>query len=182
MSSLTDEQIVARVLAGENYLYGVLMDRYTERLFRYARKFLNDQDSIEENVQDVFTKAYESLASFDQNRKFQPWIYRIAHNTFVNVLRAKSRSWIILEWDTLVSLPAGDDPEEAERDRKEMQEIIEGGLEQLSPKYREILTLYYLDEMSYKDISEVLHVPVNTVGVRIRRAKEALKKNIAYER
>lgn len=182
MSSLTDEQIVARVLAGESYLYGLLMDRYAKRLFRYARKFLNDSDAIEESVQDVFTKAYENLASFDQERKFQSWIYRIAHNTFVNILRRKSRSWINIEWDTLVSIPAGETYEESERDRVEMRESIESGLDKLSPKYREILTLYYLDELSYKDISDILHVPTGTVGIRLKRAKEALKKELHYER
>lgn len=179
---LTDEQIVKRVLAGERYLYGLIMDRYAPRLTRYGRKFLNDGDTIEDAVQDVFVKAYEHLSSFDVARKFQSWIYRIAHNTFVNELRAKDKSWVVLEWDTLVALPATDKTAEDERDTEEIKQAIETGLAQLPLKYREVLVLHYLEEMSYADISEVLRVPIGTVGIRLKRAKEALRKIINYER
>lgn len=174
----TDEVIIARIRAGETFLYGIIMDRYTEKLARYGRKFLADNTAIADAVQDIFTKAYEHLGSFDPERRFQPWIYRIAHNVYVNILRSKERTWLSLEWDTLMALPSRDTSAEDERERTDMRRAIEKGMTSLSPTYREVLTLHYLDDMPYKDIAEVLHVPLGTVSIRLKRAKEALKKEL----
>ncbi|OGG61317.1 hypothetical protein A3C87_03990 [Candidatus Kaiserbacteria bacterium RIFCSPHIGHO2_02_FULL_49_34] len=175
-SELTDEQLIERVHAGEASLYGIIMDRYAEKLIRYGRKFVADSTSIEDTVQDIFANAYCNINSFDTSRKFQSWIYRIAHNAFVNLLRQKKRAWLRVEWDTLVTLPSFDTYDEDERERKEMAKLIDAGLEGLSENYREILLLHYQHNFAYKDISEVLHIPMGTVAIRIKRAREALKK------
>src|SRR5437868_12064829 len=102
----TDESVAARVQAGNTEDFGVLVDRYQEKLLRYARKFLLDRDDAKDVVQDVFIKAYENIQSFDTSRRFSPWIYRIAHNEFVNALKKKkaSRTIFTFDVDTLVTL------------------------------------------------------------------------------
>ena len=112
----------------------------------------------------------------DASQRFSPWIYRIAHNAFVDDLKKKSRNPLsFVDFDTLVSHPAYDDPAEGEREQKEVQAMIQKGLEELAPKYREVLILHYLEDLPYKEIADVLHIPLGTVSVRIRRAKAALK-------
>src|SRR3954463_6498094 len=85
----TDEQVALAVQAGASNRFGELVERYEAKLLRYARKFLLDPDDAQDIVQDIFIKAYENLQSFDVSRRFSPWIYRIAHNEFVNALKKR---------------------------------------------------------------------------------------------
>ncbi len=158
-------------------MFGPLLERYEQKLLRYGRKFLRHKEDIEDIVQDIFVRAYQNIQSFDATQRFSPWIYRIAHNAFVNELRRKSRNPLVyVDFDTFLAHPAYDDPAPREREQQEIKAMIEKSLEGLDYKYREVLILYYLEDMPYKDIAEVLQVPQGTVGVRLRRAKEALRK------
>lgn len=177
MSPLTDEECAARVQRGDKEAFGLLVDRYEAKLLRYGRKFLPTRQDIEDVVQDVFVSAYRNIRSFDTAQRFSPWIYRIAHNAFVDGLKKNKRSPFILpDFDTFISYPIADGSVERERERKEMRVMIDKGLNQMSAKYREALILYYLEELSYKEIADVLEVPIGTVGARVKRGKDELKK------
>lgn len=174
-TSLTDEVLVERVKRGDAEAFGTLMERYEPKLMRYGRKFLADRDDITDLVQDAFVRAYQNIQSFDTALRFSPWMYRIAHNEFVSALRKRSRSPVtFVDFDALVSHPVYDDPAPREREQKEMRALIDAGLEKVGAKYREVLVLYYLEELSYREIADVLQVPVSTVGIRLKRGKEAL--------
>ncbi len=174
----TDEELAKMVQEGDKDKFGILMKRYSQKLFRYGKKFLANEDNIEDVVQDVFIKTYQNINSFDISQKFSPWIYRIAHNTYINAIKKQSSGPLYLfDFDTILSHTiVGEDLAVKEREQKEIKELVERGLSQMEPKYREILVLYYLEDFSYKEISEILQVPVGTVGVRIMRAKEVLKE------
>jgi RNA polymerase sigma-70 factor, ECF subfamily len=177
---LTDEELAQLVQKGDKEKFGVLMERYQAKLFRYGRKFLPSHDNIEDAVQDVFIKTYQNIQSFDSSQKFSPWIYRIAHNTYINTIKKNSLNPAYLfDFDTLVSHTVVEDPLVREREQQEMKQAIDKALLQIEPKYREILVLYYIEDLSYKEISEILHIPIGTVGVRIMRAKDLLK--VAYK-
>jgi RNA polymerase sigma-70 factor, ECF subfamily len=184
----TDEHLAMLVQKGDKEKFGVLMERYEAKLFRYARKFLSGHANIEDVVQDVFIKTYQSIQSFDTSQKFSPWIYRIAHNTFVNQLKRFSKSRLsFFDFDTFIPHAVYEDTAMTEQEQAEMKKMVDKGLEMLSPDYKEIVILYYLEELSYKEIADVLRIPVGTVGVRIRRAKESLRKayqklNIQFEK
>lgn len=170
----TDESIAAKVQAGKPELFGDLIDRYEGKLRRYGRRFLATDEDVEDIVQDVFIAAYENIQGFDTSARFSPWIYRIAHNAFVGELRKRSRSYPIFDFDTFIAGIPYDDPAQRERELRDIRAMLDTSLEKLSPKYREVLILYYEEELSYKEIADVLRVPVGTVGVRIKRAREAL--------
>ena len=172
----TDEELVAQAQGNNDAAFGVLIVRYQDKLLRYGRKFLADNDHIEDIVQDVFIKTYRNIRSFDAARKFSPWIYRIAHNEFVNALRKKHREpTISLDLDILTAHPSYHyDPAEDE-DRATAKKLIDQGLEKVPPLYKEILILFYIEELSYQEIADVLHIPLGTVSVRLRRGREALK-------
>lgn len=177
MNEITDEQLAKLVQDGDKEKFGILMERYEQKLFRYGRKFLASRYNVEDAVQEVFIKTYESIRSFDVSQRFSPWIYRIAHNTFVNALKKNIRNPLYLfDFDTLVSHPVYDDPASAEREQREMKAMIEKGLDKLPSHHREVIILYYLEELSYKEIADILRVPIGTVGVRLKRAKDALRK------
>ena len=175
----TDEELVALVQGNNQEALGVLMDRYQAKLLRYGRRFLSQDESIVDVVQDVFIKAYENIQSFDAARKFSPWIYRIAHNAFVNEIRRKSREPLMyLDLDAILAHPAYEFDPAADEERATTQILIEKGLDALAPAYKEVIILYYIEEQSYQEISDILQVPVGTVGVRLRRAREALKNYV----
>lgn len=175
--ALSDEEIAVQVQGGDKELFGVLMERYEQKLLRYGRKFLSSPDNIEDIVQDVFMSAYQNIKSFNSSRRFSPWIYRIAHNAYVNELKKNSHMPITLpDLDTLLSHTIYEDPAELEREQKDMKRMIEEGLEKIPLKYKEILLLRYYEDMDYKEMADVLGVPVGTVSVRLKRAREQLKK------
>lgn len=169
----TDEEIARLVQAGDFEMFGVLVKRYEDKMERYARKFLSQYQEIEDVVQGIFLKSYENIRSFDSKRKFSSWLYRIAHNELVNVLR-KQQKQRFLSFDLDVFLPYSK-AEEDFSDKEEIVKKLNSCLEQLGSKYGEPIILYYLEELSYKEIAEVLHIPVSTVGIRLKRGKKKLK-------
>jgi RNA polymerase sigma-70 factor (ECF subfamily) len=178
MSEKTDEMIASEVQEGDVSSFGVLMERYEEKLARYGRKFLADSDDIKDLVQEVFIKAYMNMQSFDTARKFSPWIYRIAHNEFVNAIKKKKSriTFSLSAFDTLLPHPAAKEDIESDAQRRELRGMLEKSLQSLDPKYREPLVLYYFEDLDYKEIGEILKMPVSTVGIRLQRGKGMLKK------
>lgn len=174
--TLTDEAIAIRVQRGDIDAFGELVDRFEKKLHRYGTKFIAREDDITDVVQDVFISAYRSIQGFDASLRFSPWIYRIAHNAFVNHLRKAEHGPIDFDFDAFLAHAVIDESAETERELKEIRAMLDTGLEKLTPKYREVLVLHYYEDLSYKDIADVLQIPMGTVGVRMRRAKEALKE------
>lgn len=183
-----DEEIVSVVKAGNIEIFGVLVRRYEEKLIRYARKFLFNYQDREEIVQEVFIKAYKNIQSFDTSKKFSSWLYRIAHNEFINAIKKKHKEPILFfDTDTIFPHPVSPDSPEKEVERKEIVGLLDKCLDKLDEKYREPLILYYLEEFDYKEIADILHVPTATVGIRLKRGKEKIKVmceklNYYYER
>ena len=176
MESESDEMVASAVQSGNTEAFGVLVDRYEAKITRYASKFLYSYDDRLDAVQEVFLKAYEHIQSFRVTEKFSSWLYRIAHNVFLNIIRKRGREKISFV-DLDVLFPAGI-PDEAESRTAFSEEYphMEKYLSKLEVKYREVLVLFYFEERSYEQIAEILQIPKATVGVRLRRAKIAMKK------
>lgn len=180
-----DEEIASAVQKGDFEAFGTLVERYEGKLMRYANKFLQSKEDKKDLIQEVFLKAYSNIQSFNLKLSFSSWIYRIAHNEFVNALKKKSfRNTIsvsLLDFDVLFPHLASNENPDTDISRKEIKEEMDSILGELDSKYREPLVLHYYEDMPYKDIADVLQVPVSTVGVRIQRGKAMLKKKINHE-
>ncbi|MCB9803042.1 RNA polymerase sigma factor [Candidatus Nomurabacteria bacterium] len=175
--NLSDELIVQLIQKGQQEPFSFLVERYEKKLKSYAYRFLNNQQDIEDLVQETFIKAFVNIQSFDLERKFSSWLYRIAHNTFVNHLKKKKNDLVLFfDADTLFPHPIAKERPDKDAELKELQQMLDYGLDQLDAKYKEPVILYYLQDLSYQDISDVMQIPVSTVGVRIKRAKENLAK------
>lgn len=177
LDQLKDEEVVSIVQSGNIEVFSFLVERYEKKMLHYARKFLFDYDNAEDIVQEVFLKAYINIKSFDTSRRFSPWLYRIAHNEFINVIRKKHKEPLSF-FDPDILFPHAISKENADKkiNEKELHQLLGKSLKKIEVKYREPLVLYYLEELTYKEISDVLHIPVSTVGIRIKRAKEKMKK------
>ncbi len=177
MNQITDEEIASQVQQGDTESFGTLAERYETKMIRYGRKFVSNSQDIEDIVQEIFIKAYENIQSFNTKMKFSPWLYRIAHNEFVNALRKKGRLPLSLfEFDILFPHLLAKETANFETNAREIKNMLDKCLDKLNPKYREPLVLYYFEDMSYQEIAEILHIPISTVGVRLSRGKNILKK------
>lgn len=173
---VSDEEVAGFAERGDTQAFGELVRRYETRLLRYARRFLLRADA-EDAVQEAFLKAYANIRSFDTRRRFSPWIYRIAHNEFVNVLKRRGVETVpVFDFDTLFPHLVSRDKPEDQAERAELRRLLDNSLQALNVKYRAPLVLYYFEELEYKDIADVLGVPIATVGVRLRRGRNALRK------
>jgi RNA polymerase sigma-70 factor (ECF subfamily) len=183
----TDEEIVKLVQAGDTESFSFLIERYETKIKRYGRKFISSAEDIEDIVQEIFIKTYSNIQSVDTDRKFSSWIYRIAHNEFINLLRKKEKKPLFFfDPDTLFPHPIANEQTDRDVIDDETKKNISNCLGKISSKYREPLVLYYLEEMDYKEISDVMHIPISTVGIRLKRGKELLKStcnqlNIQHE-
>ena len=176
ISQKKDEEIVKLVQSGKIEVFGTLINRYEDKIKRYARKFLSDNEDINDVLQDIFIKAYKNIQSFDIKRRSSPWLYRISHNELVNALKKKNTKTLPL-FDLDVFFPQyshKDNPEEL-IDQQALQKITDKCLDKLEFKYREPIILYYFENLNYKEIADVIQIPISTVGVRIKRAKNIMK-------
>ena len=181
----TDEEIAYLVQSGQVEFFNILIERYEEKIKRYSRKFLSSQEDINDVLQDVFIKAYKNIQSFDAKRKFSSWFYRIAHNELINNLKKKkNQSLPLFNLDAFFPQHFHQDNNlKKEINRWETEELIDKCLDKLDFKYREPVILYFFEGLNYKEIAEVMQIPISTVGVRIKRAKEIMKsvcKKLGY--
>ena len=178
MSTPSDETIAQRVQRGDTDSFGEIVTRYEEKLRRYGRRFLGNHDDIDDMLQEIFIKAYRNIQGFDAKRSFSPWIYRIAHNTFVNHIRSIQRErTALIDPDTIFAVLPGKSSPHQEALTKEELTRLDDGIASLPAKYREPIVLYYFEDKSYQEVADILHIPVATVGVRLSRAKQFLHQH-----
>lgn len=167
----TDEEVV-EIVRGQNIEYfAEIVKRYQNKLLRYANYLLHDEHDADDVVQSAFIKAYINLNSFNINKKFSSWIYRIVHNEAMNILFKNKKQVSIndeLEFDSGVDM-------EDDLIKKELVNMTRSCLDKIPSMYAEPLTLYYLEEKSYEDIGDILRLPMGTVATRINRAKKIMK-------
>ncbi len=175
LAKLTDEELVEVVRKSNPELYSEVVSRYQEKLWRYAMRLLGDQDAARDVVQEAFIKAYMNLNGFDTKLRLSPWLYRIVHNEVVSFCRREKKSVSLDDnFEIIEKMPSSSDTRE-EVERNEMARLMQSNLKKLPLPFREVVTLFYLEELSYQEISDVLHIPINTVGSRINRGKKMLR-------
>ena len=172
IQKLTDEEIVEKVRSNDSALYAAIIERYKSRLLRYAINLIHDEDGASHVVQDAFIKAYINLNGFNIKKKFSSWIYRIVHNEAMNALKKYQKEVPILDDFDIES----EEDTLKEFEQKETVAYVEKCLSSIPLIYSEPLSLYYLDEKSYEEISDILKIPMGTAAIRISRAKKLMKK------
>lgn len=169
---LSDEAVVEVIRKKDINLFSEIINRYQQKLLRYASYLLNDDQLGADATQEGFIKAYINLNSFDTKKKFSSWIYRIVHNEAMNLISKNKMTTTMnegIEYDSGIDI-------EDELIKKELVDRTHNCLNSMPILYKEPLTLFYLDEKSYEEISDILRIPANTVGTRISRAKLIMKK------
>jgi RNA polymerase sigma-70 factor (ECF subfamily) len=182
-AELVDNDLIKVIREVDPQRYAEIMERYQGKLFAYLYRLIGEREEAEDLLQDVFIKAYRNLGSYDTERKFSSWIYRIAHNEAVNHIKRKSlKKFISLEnvTSTKDKLDASSTEEDAQTSwiRKEISKEVDDAINRLPLKYKQVLVLRYYSDKSYEEISDILGKPINTVGTLIKRAKNKLSEEL----
>jgi RNA polymerase sigma-70 factor, ECF subfamily len=172
---------VAAALAGGQDAYYELVQRYQRPLYALIARMVRDMSLAEDLAQEVFVKAFRSLASYDPSRKFSSWLFKIAHNTAIDQLRRKSLDTEPLEGDgeddagplRTLHAPLSETPE-ALRHRSELQAAIESAIGGLRSEYREVVLLRFQEGLAYEEIVEITGLPLGTVKTFLHRARKQL--------
>ncbi len=178
----TDERLLADYLAGAPDAFDQLVRKHYQELHQFVQRFLNSAAAADDVVQDAFIQVHQSAANFDPARRLKPWLFTIAANKARDHLRARSR-----RQEVPLDAQVGSSDEEGgqkfadlladpglgtlgELELDEMRRIVREVVDRMPPNLREVLTLAYFHRFPYKDLAEILGIPLGTVKSRLHAA------------
>lgn len=173
---------------GDRRAFEELVDMYKDKIYHLGYRMLGHVNEAEDIVQETFLRVYTNLERYDETQKFSTWIYRIATNLCIDRLRKRKPNYSLdaempdsdgADWYSL--LPSNRETPEEEIVLTETQEQIRKAIDALPKKYKSVVVLRYLHDMSLQEIGEVLKMPVTTVKTRVHRGREYLRKKLEPE-
>lgn len=188
MTQQTDEQLVQLYRNGDRSVFDVLVQRYARSVYYFIYGYVRDVGQAEDSTQDTFVKIWKHLGRFDKEKKFKTWLFSIAKNTALDVLKKKKTiPFSLLDSDD-EEYQFGEsivDPEaflEDAFEKKENTQFIAVALAALSPPHRSVLFLHYMEGLTFREIAEVLSESIDTIKSRHRRALLLLQKTLLVPR
>jgi len=176
----SDNEIITRVLRGEQALYSDLVKRHQSFVFTIALRYTPNREDAEEIAQDVFVKAYRSLADFRGESKFTTWLYTIVTTTCITFLRRKKLDVHSLDNEKVFEV--ADSQNSSFRanqvEQKSKVQMINEAIKLLSVDDARIITLFYQGEQSLEEIGRIIGAEPNTVKVKLHRARQRLKEKM----
>ena len=177
--------LIKRCKRGDRDAFNELVTEYQTRVVNIAYGMLSDSDDALDAAQEVFIRVYRGIGEFQEKSSFTTWLYRITSNVCADALRKRQRSGKVVS----ISPGGGDDGSEAAMNLRdtaptpeesveitEQHKAVREAMKEIKDEYREVLTLFDVQGLSYKAISEILKVPEGTVKSRLNRARISLKK------
>ena len=174
----SDAEVVRMTLKDPNQ-YGLLVERYEAKLQRYITRLgVRVHDDQLDVLQEIFIKAYRNLNSFDTTLSFSSWIYRIAHNEAISFYRKKNvrpEGHLVGDGEEVLSFISSSlDTADVKFDKNINAEEVNKALALIDEKYRESLILRFFEHKEYDEISDILQIPIGSVGTLIHRGKKQL--------
>jgi RNA polymerase sigma factor (sigma-70 family) len=172
-----EAEIIKRVLKGDQSAFALLVERYQNYVFTLVLRFTENREDAEEIAQDVFVKAYRSLADFRGDAKFSTWLFTITRTTCLSFLRKKK-----LDTQSLDNERTGLQLENRESDfsanlveQKSRHAMLNKAIAMLSPDDAQVLNLFYKGDQTLEEIGKIMRIDPNTVKVKLHRARHRLK-------
>lgn len=173
MEVLSENDFVLRAKNGDKSAFEALILKYQKKIYFLCYRITNDHYSADDIAQETFVRAYFNLGSFKEGEPFYPWLRRIAVNLALNYMRDRKRKVPLSNYSSKVlNLSFTDD---ADPFPDLIEKKIEVSINSLPAKWKCVLVLRYHENLSYKEISETLKIPIGTVMSRLKRAREKLK-------
>jgi len=185
LSELSDEQLIRAYRQGQDAAFAVLVERYRQELFNYLARLISSPTGADDVFQDTFLQVHLSIDSFDTDRRFRPWLFTIATNKGRDYLRRNKRHGVVSlsaefgqdQRYAYVDLMAADVPiPVAEAQQAEARQLVRETVALLPDALREVLLLAYFHQFTYKQIAQMLSVPLGTVKSRLHTAVGSFAK------
>jgi RNA polymerase sigma factor (sigma-70 family) len=182
---------IDQVLAGKNSAFSYIVDRHKDRAYNLAFRICGNHEEAEEIAQDSFLKAYRSLKSFKRKSSFATWLYRIVYNTSISFVRVKKKGVLSLDdfpADVIDFMGSNTNEEDAEKEYR--CALVNFALQKISEEERGLISLYYYEEMSADEISDVTGISKSNIKVKLFRSRQKMleiiervekKKTVQYE-
>ena len=182
-SRAEDKRLIAAALSGDQEAYARLLRKYHDSISSLIYRMLNRQQDVEDLTQEAFIKAFNALDSFNDEFAFSTWLYKIATNNCIDYLRKRKLDTFSIDKplqgsDGEYQFEIPDHsylPDQGLIDRQQKMTIQEA-IDSLPDKYRKVIFMRHVEEKSYEDIADELHLPLGTVKAHIFRAREMLNK------
>lgn len=181
MKPTKDQDIIDEVLKGQTNAFSGLVDKYKDMVFTLAFRLMKDKRLSDEMSQTVFIKIYKKLNSFKGQSKFSSWIYRITYNTCLDELRKRGKNYKFVQINDFTEhevLTVESALDQMKKD--ELTETIKIGLEELPGEMAFLITLYYFEDNSIKEIAESLNIKENNAKVKLHRARLKLTEILKH--
>ncbi len=186
---MSDAELIQEILSGNLTLFRQLLERHQAQVFRTCIGFVHQKEDADDLTQEVFIQAYQSLASFKGDSEFSTWLYRVAVNRALNYMRERKKKSIFDRLDSFFTREvatqsifdgvAEDNPEQ-QFILNEEREIIAQALDKLPEKQRVAMVLSKYDDMSQREIANVLNTTEGAVEALLQRAKTTLRKELSH--
>jgi RNA polymerase sigma-70 factor, ECF subfamily len=190
---VTDEQLLVSYAGGDQKAFSVLIERYQHELFAFLARFVADATAADDLFQETFIQVHRNAKSFDPERKFRPWLFTIAANRARDHLRASGRH-VVQSFDNVAGqgrggggdgegatfvdlMDSGLAPPPVELQQSEDAALVQRVLGELPVHYREVLVMSYFHQFAYKEMADMLRIPLGTVKSRLHAALAAFAKS-----
>jgi RNA polymerase sigma-70 factor (ECF subfamily) len=183
-----DEELLIRFCKGQAEAFGVLVRRYERELYGYLRRYLGDANLAEDVFQNTFLQVYLKSSHYEPGRPFRPWLYTIATNQAIDALRRNGRHQVLSldqRWDeaaadelhSLIETLQSRGPGPMDQaEIQERREWVRASVDQLPDFLRQVLILAYYQGLKYREIADILDIPVGTVKSRLHAALVKLQE------
>lgn len=179
---LTDEQLLAAHLQGDRQAFSALVVRYQRDLYHFLLRFLGNSAAADDVFQEAFIQVFQSASTFEAGRTFRPWLFTIAANKARDYLRTKARKQAVSLQATIDNSKDGnqyldlmgtvEESPTAHLEQEELQHRVNAAIQRMPEHLREVIVLAYFNQVPYKQIAEILKVPLGTVKSRLHTAVE----------
>lgn len=175
MERLSDTYYIERILAGDTSCFASLFDRYGKQVYAWVCRVIQNREDAEELTEDVFVKAFQHLESFRGESDFLTWLYRIAYNLSISAVRKKKVEYLAIEDSQLSNVSEEMIQDQlGQADSSERLDLLDWALEQLPPDDRALILLFYKEDKSIEELTQITGLSVANVKVKLHRTRKKL--------
>lgn len=180
-----DAQLVRASKHGDQDAFALLVQRYQRRIFNLVFRMLQNYEEASETTQEAFLAAWQGLPSFRGEARFPTWLYRIAYNCCLRQLELRKRDKALqtaMQAEQFLEFINKEKQAEDTIEMHDQQDLVRTNLNQLPAKYRIVLILRHLQEMTYEEMADILRMPIGTIKTHLFRARNLLKERLLAQR
>jgi RNA polymerase sigma-70 factor (ECF subfamily) len=170
----TDHNYITQIANGNTQAFAHLVNKYQHMVFTIALKVMGNREEAEDVAQEAFVKCYQSLSKFKGDAKFSTWLYRITYNHCLDKVKSNKRKGYSIQVDEVYDLQSDAENTYTIIESKEQQEVLQKAIKKLPEADQLLITLYYFEELSIKEIAQIVAIKENNIKIKLHRIRAKL--------